>query len=128
MKALRVGILGAAMSVVIALASVSSASGASGWQDCGGKRGSFPVYGAPDLTGSVYVNARRVRCEKALAFGHSLFFGQACVYCDDPSNYSYGDRFRYRGFSCAVHRGEPQRFHCVRGDRIVNVRTDIDQI
>ena len=104
------------------------ASAASGWRDCGSKRGAFPVPGAPGLTGSAHVKARNVGCENALEFGHALFFGQGCVYCDDPASYSPGERFKFRGFRCEVYRGQPQRFHCVRGDRVINVRTDIDQI
>ena len=106
----------------------TSASAASGWENCGSKRGAFPVAGAPGLTGSVFVKARDVRCEKALGIGHELFFGQECVYCDDPASYSPGERFGFRGFRCEAYRGNPQRFHCVRGERVINVRTDIDQI
>jgi micrococcal nuclease len=99
-----------------------------GWEDCGSSRGRFPIYGAPDLTGTVFVNARGVRCGKALRIGHKIFFGQECVYCDDPSNYSYGEHFKFKGFRCVVHRGDPQKFHCVRGSRVIYTRTDIDQI
>lgn len=127
MNALRAGIIVVALLLLGGLCT-TAAPAANDWQDCGSKRGGFPIYGAPGLTGTVHVNARRVRCEKALRFGHALFFGQECVYCDDPSNYSYGDRFKFRGFRCEVYRGEPQRFHCVRGHRVINVRTDIDQI
>jgi len=98
------------------------------WQDCGSRKGQFPVHGFSPLTGAVHVTALRVRCGKALHIGHRLFFGQECVYCDDPSNYSYGDRFRFKGFRCIVYRGDPQRFHCVRGKRVINVRSSIDQI
>jgi hypothetical protein len=106
----------------------ASAPATSGWENCGSKRGGFPVAGAPGLTGAVFVKARNVGCENALGFGHSLFFGQECVYCDDPASYSPGERFRFRGFNCEAYRGQPQRFHCVRGERVINVRTDIDQI
>ena len=103
------------------------------WQRCGSKRGRFVVGHYPGggwygLTGAVHVTALRVRCGKAKHFGHRLFFGQSCVYCDAEDNYHYGDRFRFKGFRCVVYRGDPQRFHCVRGRRIINVRTSIDQI
>lgn len=98
------------------------------WRNCGSKRGRFPIQAGGGLTGAVFVNARSVRCGKALLFGHRLFFGQECVYCDAPSTHHYGDRFRFRGFRCMVTRGNPQRFHCVRGKRIINTRTDIDQL
>jgi hypothetical protein len=98
------------------------------WQNCGSSRGRFRIVGAPDLTGTVFVNARAVRCGKALRIGHKLFFDQECVYCDADSTHHYGDRFKFRGFRCVVTRGAPQRFHCVRGKHIVNVRTDIDQL
>lgn len=127
MRMLRIGMVSGVL-LLLGASNASPVQAANAWQNCGSKRGSFPVYGAPGLTGTVYVNALGVRCQKALKFGHALFFGQECVYCDDPSNYSYGDRFKFRGFRCVVYRGEPQRFHCVRDDRVINARTDIDQI
>ena len=105
-----------------------AASAESGWQDCGSRKGAFPVPGATGLTGKVFVKAREVPCDKALGIAHELFFGQECVYCDDPASYSPGERFEFRGYRCVARRGSPQRFHCVRGERAINVRTDIDQI
>ena len=127
MKALRIAALAASL-LVLGAVSAPAASAESGWENCGSRKGAFPVPGSAGLTGKVFVKARNVPCERALGIGHELFFGQECVYCDDPSNYFPGERFRFRGYDCIAHRGSPQRFHCVRGGRVINVRTDIDQI
>lgn len=95
------------------------------YRSCGSSRGSFYIGpGLPLLRAEVRrIITRNVACGPAKRFAHRLFFGQECVLCDAPNSYDPGDRVRFRGFKCRVTRGEPQTFHCRRGDKRINFKT-----
>lgn len=93
------------------------------YRRCGRSQGRFKIFGAPDLRAEVRdIRTRNVICSRAKRFAHRLFFRQECIYCDAEDSYDYG-RIRFQGFQCYVGRGEPQTFHCRRGDKRINFRT-----